>query len=557
MSGVIGKISPWIRLESSNDYLRVNSERAFRQEISFASHLSLRATIINAPTSGIAAHFGRSLNSALQSMTHIQLWVRVPAVFPAVNGKPDTRDPWELWNTIRNLCDSHPNLGVVLELGPELPSRTALERWVAEPVRILVVSTTSFVLNKVGYPVLSKRHQDFIKLLFKYRTFCALSGRGGSTKVKGGEGYKPFVQYLSHLFGKQPAATEAETFEAPYHDYLQAPLQPLADNLESQTYETFEKDPVKYQSYQDAIRAFLIDRAAATGRDRNNGPLSAYGSENPLIIMVLGAGRGPLVRAALTAAQEASGISVHVYAVEKNPNAVVTLENLRLENGWTNVTVVCADMREWDSPVRADLIVSELLGSFGDNELSPECLDGANRFLKSDSVSIPSSYTSYLAPLASTKLHNEVRAYGDTVQNFETPYVVSIHRGKVMAPPQPCFRFEHPNRAEPQNNTRFKTLEFQIAEANMLHGLAGYFEAVLYKDIILSINPPTYSAGMFSWFPLFIPIRTPMYVAKESTCQVQIWRKTAPGRVWYEWAVTRPSVTQVHNPNGRSYWMGL
>jgi hypothetical protein len=35
--------------------------------------------------------------------------------------------------------------------------------------------------------------------------------------------------------------------------------------------------------------------------------------------------------------------------------------------------------------------VSELLGSFGDNELSPECLDGAQRFLKPDGISIPSS----------------------------------------------------------------------------------------------------------------------------------------------------------------------
>ena len=26
--------------------------------------------------------------------------------------------------------------------------------------------------------------------------------------------------------------------------------------------------------------------------------------------------------------------------------------------------------------------MSELLGSFGDNELSPECLDGAQKFLK-------------------------------------------------------------------------------------------------------------------------------------------------------------------------------
>ncbi len=31
---------------------------------------------------------------------------------------------------------------------------------------------------------------------------------------------------------------------------------------------------------------------------------------------------------------------------------------------------------------QADIIVSELLGSFGDNELSPECLDGVQKFLK-------------------------------------------------------------------------------------------------------------------------------------------------------------------------------
>jgi hypothetical protein len=39
-------------------------------------------------------------------------------------------------------------------------------------------------------------------------------------------------------------------------------------------------------------------------------------------------------------------------------------------------------MRDWNSPEKADILVSELLGSFGDNELSPECLDGAQKFLK-------------------------------------------------------------------------------------------------------------------------------------------------------------------------------
>lgn len=48
------------------------------------------------------------------------------------------------------------------------------------------------------------------------------------------------------------------------------------------------------------------------------------------------------------------------------------------------VEVISCDMREWDAPEKADIIVSELLGSFGDNELSPECLDGAQRFLKGE-----------------------------------------------------------------------------------------------------------------------------------------------------------------------------
>lgn len=39
-------------------------------------------------------------------------------------------------------------------------------------------------------------------------------------------------------------------------------------------------------------------------------------------------------------------------------------------------------MRGVQVPEKADILVSELLGSFGDNELSPECLDGAMRFMK-------------------------------------------------------------------------------------------------------------------------------------------------------------------------------
>ena len=44
------------------------------------------------------------------------------------------------------------------------------------------------------------------------------------------------------------------------------------------------------------------------------------------VLMVVGAGRGPLVAASLSAAQRAER-AVRVYAVEKNPNAIVTLSH--------------------------------------------------------------------------------------------------------------------------------------------------------------------------------------------------------------------------------------
>lgn len=102
---------------------------------------------------------------------------------------------------------------------------------------------------------------------------------------------------------------------------VQAPLQPLQDNLESQTYETFERDANKYLAYEEAVVAALLDRVPD--------PTAATG---PTVLMVVGAGRGPLVRASLRAA-ERTGRKLRVFAVEKNPHAVVTLQNLIVSEG--------------------------------------------------------------------------------------------------------------------------------------------------------------------------------------------------------------------------------
>jgi len=113
---------------------------------------------------------------------------------------------------------------------------------------------------------------------------------------------------------------------------------------------------------------------------------------------------------------------------------------------------------------------------------------------------------------------------------------------------QECWEFEHPRRdvvlderglpVTNNHNVRSARLTFHIPHAGVLHGLAGYFEAVLYGDINLSIHPhrkDQLSKDMLSWFPLFFPFKEPLYLPSNSELQVFVWRLTNQRQVWYEW----------------------
>ncbi|XP_058222514.1 protein arginine N-methyltransferase 1.5 [Rhododendron vialii] len=568
-SHVVGKISSWIDLDSEDEILRKDSEIVLKQEISWASHLSLQACLLPTPKGASCANYARCVNQILQNLNNMQLWLRIPldkSDDDAMNGNSDDLvDSWETWNCFRLLCEHHSQLSIALDVLCSLPSANSLGRWFGEPVRAAIIHTNSFLTNARGYPCLSKRHQRLMTAFFNHSIQIVVSGTpvhnlpmGNSelaadhtdNHIDGTQRHslRPYLDYVSYLYQKMDPLPEQERFELGYRDFLQSPLQPLMDNLEAQTYETFEKDTVKYIQYERAVSKALLDRIS-----------DEEASTKTTVLMVVGAGRGPLVRASLQAAEE-TGRKLRVYAVEKNPNAVITLHNLVKLEGWENiVTIVSCDMRCWDAPEKADILVSELLGSFGDNELSPECLDGAQRFLKADGISIPSSYTSFIQPVTTSKLYNDVKSHKDLV-HFETAYVVKLHRVARLAPSQPVFTFTHPKYSTTEDNQRYKKLQFEIPHDSgsvMVHGFAGYFDATLYEDVHLGIEPSTATPNMFSWFPIFFPLRTPVCVRPGSPLELQLWRCCGSTKVWYEWCVTCPSTSPIHNSNGRSYWVGL
>ncbi|XP_037077517.1 protein arginine N-methyltransferase 5-like isoform X2 [Pollicipes pollicipes] len=554
---VVGKLSAHLDLDSASDTVRQQSEAALAEELSFAAHLTLPAVTLRlhrARNMNLARHlYSRVVNSC-----SYQIWVQVPLRSPAAvqrqyrsdmpegeADEPERDDTWLWWDRLRNATGTEARLGVCLQVGADLPESRCLDRWMGEPIKCVMLPADVFITNKKGFPVLTRAHQELMKCMMRLNCQFVVTGANRHQHVK------HYWQYLNHLYQVflEESNNPLSDFAIGYEDYLQCPLQPLMDNLESQTYEIFEKCPVKYTEYQRAMHQAFLDRVPEERKDQDT-----------IVVMVVGAGRGPLVRAAFLAARQASR-TLRVYAVEKNPNAVVTLRTAVEEEWGDSVVVVSSDMREWKAPEKADILVSELLGSFGDNELSPECLDGAQKYLKEDGISIPQSYTSFLHPVQSPKLYNDVRGCREkdkpAVTPFEMPYVVYLQNVLRIGPPQELFKFHHPSTDEVANNNRFKSLEFEAEQDCTVHGFGGYFESVLYKDVMISIHPQTHSPGMFSWFPIFFPIREPMEVKRGERVEVSFWRLSNSRNVWYEWAVGSPRTLPIHNPNGRSYTIGL
>ncbi|KAJ5558484.1 hypothetical protein N7461_002456 [Penicillium sp. DV-2018c] len=681
-SQLVGVTSSWIDLCSPDPLIADLSRQVLMLEVAYAAFCGIGYLLIPGPklhhgalhSEGVI-YYARAVQDALSLGPYIQfhIWLQMvdnPAAevdtigdlaplaraeySQSDEGAQANIDPfgtWEAWNSIRKTCKYHTRLFVALSLPKQLPSLFVQSRWHSEPVHLLTIEGSTFLKNQKGYPVLSKPHQGFIAKMMRLRTVpwillcgvgpipglentddpdtnkASLSGAEYPSLSQAGKKHHdptPHLSYIRNLQQRQPPRTAIERFGVGYQDYLQAPLQPLTVNLESITYEVFEKDPIKYEWYEKAIYKALRDWA-----DQKK-PTSH--PEGKVIIAVVGAGRGPLVTRALKASAEA-GVEIDMWAVEKNQNAFVLLQRHNDTIWGGKVTLVQSDMRSWKGPLvrqqraqatkepvgeslgiessllhtskkgendpgrepedadpamchtHVDILVSELLGSFADNELSPECLDGVNDVIHPNhGISIPASYSAHFTPVSAPKLHADV--VNQTVSNPaapETPYVVMLHAidflstvdtpasnensnpaNRASTPsgsfattefPTPLVKtawsFSHPNRHLPPqssmqstvsnaHNVRQTRLSFPSQNRGVCHGLAGYFETVLYGDIELSTNPVTMeakSADMISWFPIYFPLRTPLSVPDNGEIVVTMYRQTDNRKVWYEWMV--------------------
>ena len=246
-------------------------------KLEWATHMGIPAVIVPSPPNGHLLEYARVLYSiALEAQaSNLQLWVRCLLHETALAE----------FETLHQLCDGLSNIGIILVMEPMSTMNSAaatvasqiilLHKAVGAQCKAVSFPTKVFLTNKRGYPTLAKSHQVlFTELLKRIGRTVRVLLEGPSvhdipnvgTDGLGSTKCLPYLQYVRHM-RQRPECVEAldsesAAMEQPYLDSLQRPLQPLKDHLEFSMYETFEKDPVKYNQYGSAIFMALKDGVA-------------------------------------------------------------------------------------------------------------------------------------------------------------------------------------------------------------------------------------------------------------------------------------------------------
>lgn len=248
-----------------------------------------------------------------------------------------------------------------------------------------------------------------------------------------------------------------------YSQYLIRPLDPLNHDLDVSVYQNFQQDASKYTQYEGAIELAINDLKL---------------KKPALQILVIGPGLGNLVDSVLK-------FYSRVTVVEKNPKVFGHLTQLNM-NKWNGAAdLIFDDVRNLGRS-EFDLVVSEMLGSFGCNELFPEILEGIQA-----EIIIPSYIRCLVCPIYSRLTHNE-------------PFLNNLVDYYQCCDVQEVWEWDN----LPGLNKTAK-LEMVLEVTGTINGIMGVFQADLYGEYTIT-NEKDYgqlrtNKYCSSWFPMVFP----------------------------------------------------
>lgn len=582
----IGLISSWIELDNDDPVINDFSFQVLFNEISYASFLGINTFLLSPPKNiNNIQIYSSNISKILHSFPNISLSISLPVsqdlhdidiIFY------DSYSTWDMWNSIRSTCNYHKNLSVSLASPISNIPSSILDRWLLEPIKFYLISSSRFIPNAKNYPVLQKFNQLIIFKLLQYKlldppcfilngidhcknnTVTTTNNENSTTTNNSNIGQiieydsnkkSTYLSYIQHLL----KISQNSNYLSNLHAFtlntlklsnipksllsskyiLQSPLQPSVNNLDNYTYNLFEEDVFKYDQYEKAIIKALSDL-------KRNWSLTSKPH-----IFFLGPGRGPLIDRFFSALKfvDLSPSDFLITAIERNPNVMIYL-NQKNSNDWNdNVNILNLNSKNFihyknkmDLPL-INMVISELIGSFGCNELMPECIDTIStpELCHSDCIFIPQSLNCYVSPVYCPKIWKI--ALETSTDNLYVPLIPEMET--LTENPELVWSFKskvsnHLNSGLNSNkhNSRQCHISIEPNKKGVVHGLAGYFSSVLYSDVVVDNLPkPPEINGSISWLPAFIPFEKSLILYDGHEISLLLNRICSDNYVWYEWSV--------------------
>ena len=238
------------------------------------------------------------------------------------------------------------------------------------------------------------------------------------------------------------------------------------------------------------------------------------------VVVDLGAGLGILTLLALRAG------AARVYAIEKS-DAIELARAVVSANGFADrVRFLAASSTDCELDERADVIVSETLGSFAvDENTLAFTIDARERMLRPGGKMVPEILDLHLAPVRAAEAYARFDSWS-RVCGFDYSAardrcvsrmsVIDVGRGDLLGPAQ---RFARIDLREVDSPTLAATRLFQMAKPGTLHGVAGWFEAQLCEGVTIDTSP---SAAATHWKQALFPFRAPIEVVRGDVLELSL-----------------------------------
>ncbi|MFK5950984.1 MAG: 50S ribosomal protein L11 methyltransferase [Methylococcales bacterium] len=237
------------------------------------------------------------------------------------------------------------------------------------------------------------------------------------------------------------------------------------------------------------------------------------------IVVDMGAGTGLLSIWALQAGAK------KVYAIEKTSAIHLAIEIAKANNCLDKIEFINENSMNVELPERANVLISETLGSFGIDENTIQFTnDARNRFLIEGGTLIPQSIELFIAPVSDVHAYNKIDFWRHIPGIDFTPafdlfskkiMVESINKNGLLSTPASIGVIDLTRNIKEIFETR---IYMQMEKAGTIHGVAGWFCTKLCDGIEITTSPDKPETH---WKQAFFPFRETIEVIKDDVLD---WR---------------------------------